>query len=189
MGGPSYGPGPTSKRKAQIDASAPLQAAPEPPNCRGGLEQRRTQRLATIPSTPDPARRRRKQALVSRRLAHWQRGWGVAKGRFALWAVCAVGSGASLGQRGTWCGCPHGVRELRGPRHQVPPATARGKTACGVSRGVARGCWEGPSSPPDPQTCPVPALPPFSQPHRQPWARVFETRWRADLHAAAFHLA
>ena len=69
-----YGPGPTSKRKAQIDASAPLQAAPEPPNCRGGLEQRRTQQLATIPSTPDPARRRRKQALVSRRLAHWQRG-------------------------------------------------------------------------------------------------------------------
>ena len=88
-----YGPGPTSKRKAQIDASAPLQAAPEPPNCRGGLEQRRTQQLATIPSTPDPARRRRKQALVSRRLAHWQRGWGVAKGRFALWAVCAVASG------------------------------------------------------------------------------------------------
>ena len=49
----------------------------------------------------------------------------------------------------------HTVRELLGPRHQVPPARARGKTVCGVSRRVARGCWEGPISPPDPQACPV----------------------------------
>ena len=51
------------------------------------------QQLATIPSTLGPARRRRKQALVSQGMAHRERGWGVAKGRFALWAVCAVGSG------------------------------------------------------------------------------------------------
>ena len=93
-----------------------------------------------------------------------------------------------MGQRGTWFGCPRRVRELRGPRHQVPPATARGKTRGGVSRRVARGCWEGPSSPPDPQTCPVPALPPFSQPHRPPWARVFEAGRRANLCASRPHL-
>ena len=92
-----------------------------------------------------------------------------------------------MGQRGTWFGCPRRVPELRGPRHQVPPATARGKTGCGVSRRVARGCWEGPSSPPDPQTCPVPALPPFSQPHRPPWARVFETCGWGKLCAACLH--
>ena len=39
----------------------------------------------------------------------------------------------------------------------------------------------------DPQTCPVPALPPFSQPHRPPWARVFEAGRRAHLHAAMLH--
>ena len=94
-----------------------------------------------------------------------------------------------MGQRGTLYGCPLGVLELLGPRHQIPPATARGKTACGVSHGVARGCWEGPSSPPDPQTCPVPALPPFRQPNRPPWAGVFEARRRADLHAAALNPA
>ena len=120
-------------------------------------------------------------------MAHWERGWGVAEGRFALWVGCAVGSGGWLGQRGTWCGCPHGVRELHGPRHQVPPATARGKTACGVSRGVARGCWEGPISPPDPKSCPVPALPPFPQPHRPPWGRVSGACGRANLCAPSPH--
>ena len=120
-------------------------------------------------------------------MAHWERGWGVAEGRFALWVGCAVGSGGWLGQRGTWCGCPHGVRELRGPRHQVPPATARGKTRGGVSGRVARGCWEGPSSPPDPQTCPVPALPPSPQPHRPPWAGVFEECGWGKLCAACLH--
>ena len=93
-----------------------------------------------------------------------------------------------MGQRGTLYGCPLGVLELLGPRHQIPPATARGKTACGVSHGVARGCWEGPSSPPDPQTCPVPALPPFRQPNRPPWAGVFEARRRANLCASRPHL-
>ena len=27
---------------------------------------------------------------MSQRLAHWQRGWGVAEGRFAVWAGYAV---------------------------------------------------------------------------------------------------
>ena len=124
---------------------------------------------------------------MSRRLAHWQRGWGVAEGRFAVWVGCALRSGGWLGPRGTWFGCPHTVRELLGPRHQVPPARARGKTWCGVSRRVVRGCWEGPISPPDPQACPVPALPPFPQPHRHPWAGVFEARWRANLCASSSH--
>ena len=42
------------------------------------------QQLATIPSTLEPARRARTKAPVSQRLTHWERGWGVAEGRFAL---------------------------------------------------------------------------------------------------------
>ena len=133
-----YSPGPPCNRKAKIDASSPLQAAPEPPNYRGGLEQRRSQQRATNPSTIEPARRARIKAPVSQRLAHWERGWGVAEGCFAVWAGCAVRLGGWLGPRGTWYGCPHTVRELRGPRHQVLPARARDKTESGVSRRAAR---------------------------------------------------
>ena len=94
-----------------------------------------------------------------------------------------------MGPGGTLYGCPVGMRELLGPRRQVQPARARGETGRRVSRRVARGCWEGPISPPYPQTCPISALPLFPQPHRPPWARVFEARRRANLHAAKFHPA
>ena len=92
-----------------------------------------------------------------------------------------------MGPRGTLYCCHLDMRELLGPRRQVQPALARGKTGCSISDRVARGCWEGPMSPPDPQACPVPALPPFPQPHRPPWAGVFEARRRAHLHAAKLH--
>ena len=137
----------------------------------------------------DPARRRLKQALVSQGLAHWERGWGVAEGRFALWVGCAVGSGGWLGPGSTLYCCPLGVQELLGPRRQVQPARARSKTGCRISDRVARGCWEGARAPPYPQTCPVSALPRFPQPHRPPWARVIEAYRRANLHAATFHPA
>ena len=137
----------------------------------------------------DPARRRLKQALVSQGLAHWERGWGVAEGRFALWVGCAVGSGGWLGPGSTLYCCPLGVQELLGPRRQVQPARARSKTGCRISDRVARGCWEGARAPPYPQTCPVSALPRFPQPHRPPWARVIEAHRREDLHAATFHPA
>ena len=89
----NYGNGRQAIGKQKKDPSAPLKRAPEPPKHRGGLEQRRSQQRATNPSTLEPARRRRKQAPVSQGMAHWQRGWGVAEGRFAVWAGYAVGSG------------------------------------------------------------------------------------------------
>ena len=171
------------------DPVTALPAAPAPPTHVGRQEHRRGNQHATNPSTLEPARRARTKAPVSPRLAHWQRAWGVDGGRFALWAGCAVGSGGCLGPGGTLYGCPVGMRELLGPRRQVQPARARGETGCGVSRRVARECWEGPISPPYPQTCPISALPLFPQPHRPPWARVLEARRRANLHAAKFHPA
>ena len=87
------GPRPPCDRKASSDPSATLHAAPEPPNNRGGLEQRLSAQSATNPSTLDPARRRRIHAPVSQRRAHWERGWRVAEGRFGLWMGYVVGSG------------------------------------------------------------------------------------------------
>ena len=55
-------------RKALNDPSATLQAAPEPPNHCGGLEQRRSTQRATNPSTLQPARRARTKAPVSQRV-------------------------------------------------------------------------------------------------------------------------
>ena len=186
---PDMAPGQLAHGKHKTGASAPQNAPPAPPNHGGRLGNRHSKHRAKKPSSLDPARRRRKQALVSQRLAHWERGWGVAEGRFALWVGCAVGSGGWLGPGSTLYCCPLGVQELLGPRRQVQPARARSKTGCRISDRVARGCWEGARAPPYPQTCPVSALPRFPQPHRPPWARVIEAYRRANLHAATFHPA
>ena len=183
-------PGPPCNRKSQKSSDQrPSKRPPRQQSMAAGWSIGAASSARKNRRVFDPARRRLKQALVSQGLAHWERGWGVAEGRFALWVGCAVGSGGWLGPGSTLYCCPLGVQELLGPRRQVQPARARSKTGCRISDRVARGCWEGARAPPYPQTCPVSALPRFPQPHRPPWARVIEAYRRANLHAATFNPA
>ena len=84
---------------------------------------------------------------------------------------------------------PTGARGRLGPRCQVRPARARGKTGCRIPYRVARGGWDGVKAPPYPQNRPDSALPRSPQPHQAPWGRVSEACGWANLRAANLHLA
>ena len=83
-------PGHHASAQQKNDPSSPLRAAPAPEKHGGGLDHRRSKQRAKKRSTLDPARRPRKRAPVSLRLGHWERGWRVAGGRFAVWVGCVV---------------------------------------------------------------------------------------------------